>query len=262
MPEILEVEASRVLLEAHALRRRIEVVDAPDPWYLKRGLTEPVLRDALVGRRFERARRHGKLLLLDTSRSGPTVGLHFGMTGRVYVDGEPAIEHLRWGSNVPDPAWDRLTVRLAGGTELLVRDPRRLGAVELDPDTSPLGPDALSLTAAELDAALDGRRAPVKALLLDQGRVAGLGNLLVDEALWRAGLDPARPAGGLDAGERRVLLRSVRQALRTLGRRGGSHTGDLMPARVDGGLCPRDGAPLVRRTVGGRTTFSCPAHQR
>ncbi len=262
MPEILEVEASRDLLERRALRRRIVAVEAPDPWYLKRGLTEPALRDALVGRRLERARRHGKLLLLDASRDGPTVGIHFGMTGRVYVDLEPAIEHLRWGSNVPDPAWDRLVVRLAGGTELLVRDPRRLGAVELDPDTSRLGADALSLTADELTGALDGRRAPLKALLLDQARIAGLGNLLVDEALWRAGLDPARPAGSLDARERRVLLRSIRQALRTLGRRGGSHTGDLMPARVGGGRCPRDGTPLVRRTVGGRTTFSCPAHQR
>lgn len=261
MPEILEVEASRRLLEARALRRRIEVVDAPDPWVLKHGLTEPVLRDALVGRRLERARRHGKHLLLDTSRHGPTLGIHFGMTGRVYVDGEPAIEHLRWGSNVPDPAWDRLTLHLAGGTEVLIRDPRRLGAVELDPDTSRLGPDALSLTEVELDGALDRHRAPVKALLLDQARVAGLGNLLVDEILWRAGIDPARGAGGLDAAERRALLRSTRQALRTLGRRGGSHTGDLMPARVDGGLCPRDGTPLVRRTVGGRTTFSCPAHQ-
>ena len=103
--------------------------------------------------------------------------------------------------------------------------------------------------------------APLKARLLDQARVAGIGNLLADEILWRAGLDPARPAGGLDAGERRALLDAVGEVLRDLGARGGSHTGDLRQAAALDGLCPRDGAALERRQVGGRTTWSCPAHQ-
>ncbi len=94
---------------------------------------------------------------------------------------------------------------------------------------------------------------------MDQHRVAGLGNLLVDETLWRAGLAPTRPAVDIDTDTRKVLHKSIRNALRTLDRRGGSHTGD-MPRGTDA-VCPRDGAPLLRATVGGRTTYWCPVHQ-
>jgi formamidopyrimidine-DNA glycosylase len=96
---------------------------------------------------------------------------------------------------------------------------------------------------------------------MDQSRIAGLGNLLTDEALFRAGIDPARAANSLTPDEQRQLARAISVTLRTLQRRGGSHTGDHMPARMPGGMCPRDGAPLLRRTVGGRTTYSCPSHQ-
>ena len=117
-------------------------------------------------------------------------------------------------------------------------------------------------TGAQLDGLLERSRAPVKAVLLDQSRVAGLGNLLTDELLWFAGVDPARPARSLAAAERAALHRALRRTLRVLGRRGGSHTGSLQAQRAPGGACPRDGVPLARRTVGGRTTYSCPEHQR
>jgi len=139
-----------------------------------------------------------------------------------------------------------------------MRDPRRLGAVELDPDEERLGPDAFEVTQAELDRVLTRSRAPVKAVLLDQSRVAGLGNLLVDEVLWRAGIDPARPARELDRNERRRVHRAVRRTLQLTLERGGSHTGDHMAQRFAGGVCPKDGTPFERRTVAGRTTFSCP----
>ena len=143
-----------------------------------------------------------------------------------------------------------------------MRDPRRLGAVELDPDEDRLGPDALALTRAQLAAVVARSRAPVKAVLMDQHRIAGLGNLLTDEALWRAGHRPG-PSGRHASTTTRAtrLHQAIRSTLRILGRRGGSHTGDHMPARFPGGHCPRDGAPLQRRTVGGRTTYSCPVHQ-
>jgi formamidopyrimidine-DNA glycosylase len=96
---------------------------------------------------------------------------------------------------------------------------------------------------------------------MDQQRVSGLGNLLVDEVLFQAGLDPAREAGSLTPTERRRLHRWIRKTITDLDTRGGSHTGALQPARMRGGLCPRDGRPLLRRTVGGRTTWSCPEHQ-
>jgi len=267
MPELLEAEAARACLEERALDRKIAAVEAPDAWYLKRGLTAPAIQDALAGRRLATARRTGKQLLLDTtavgrSRTpGPVLGLHLGMSGRVVVDGESAGDPLLYASNAENPAWLRFGLRFADGGSLWLRDPRRLGAVELDPDEARFGPDATRLDRRGLDRALATSRAPLKAVLMDQSRIAGLGNLLTDEVLWRSGLDPARPAGALDKRERAALLRAIRQTVRTLGRRGGSHTGDLQASRLRGGVCPRDGAELLRRTVGGRTTYSCPVHQ-
>ena len=85
---------------------------------------------------------------------------------------------------------------------------------------------------------------------------------MADEVLWRAGLDPRRPAGGLDERELRRLHRHLRRVADDLLARGGSHLGDVVDARAPGGVCPRDGAGLVRDVVGGRTTWWCPAHQR
>ena len=218
------------------------------------------MRRALKGRTLTAARRRGKQLLLDTDGgAGPVLGMHLGMSGRVLIDGEEAGDPLIYASNRDVPEWVRFGLQFADGGALALRDPRRLGAVELDPDEDRLGPDALTLSKRELDPVLAKSRAPLKAVLMDQSRIAGLGNLLVDEALWRAGLDPARAANTLDADEHRRLHRAVRDTVRILGRRGGSHTGD-MPREV-GVPCPRDGASLIRRTVGGRTTYSCPVHQ-
>jgi formamidopyrimidine-DNA glycosylase len=261
VPELLEVEQARALIEAHGLGRAITRVEAPDAWFLKRGLTPDGVKRALRGHELVTARRRGKLLLVDTD-DGPVLGLHLGMSGRVLIDDEAAGDPLLYASNRDVPEWRRFGVRFSDGGSLFLRDPRRLGAVELDPDEDRLGPDATTLTRAQLAAVLTRSRAPVKAVLMDQSRLAGLGNLLTDEALWRAGIDPARTASTLDAGEIATLHRAIRTTLRVLGRRGGSHTGDHMPARFPGGLCPRDGTPLERRTVGGRTTYSCPLHQR
>jgi len=261
VPELLEVEQARALIEAHGLGRPIARVEAPDAWFLKRELTPDGVKRALRGRQLVTARRRGKLLLVDTA-DGPVLGLHLGMSGRVLIDDEAAGDPLLYASNRDVPEWRRFGMRFADGGSLYLRDPRRLGAVELDPDEDRLGPDATTLTRAQLAAILTRSRAPVKAVLMDQARIAGLGNLLTDEALWRAGIDPARVASSLDDADITVLHRAIRTTLRVLGRRGGSHTGDHMPARFPGGLCPRDGTPFVRRTVGGRTTYSCPLHQR
>ena len=261
MPELIEVEQARALIEARGLGRTIVRVHAPDAWFLKRGLTPNGVKRALRGRELVTARRRGKLLLVDTD-DGPVLGLHLGMSGRVLIDDEAAGDPLLYASNRDVPGWRRFGVRFADGGSMYLRDPRRLGAVELDPDEDRLGPDATTLTRAQLDAIVRRSRAPVKAVLMDQARIAGLGNLLTDEALWRAGIDPARVASTLDDDEITGLHRAIRATLRVLSRRGGSHTGDHMVARFPGGLCPRDGTPFVRRTVGGRTTYSCPLHQR
>jgi formamidopyrimidine-DNA glycosylase len=214
----------------------------------------------LVGQELVAARRRGKLILVEVG-SGAVLGLHLGMSGRILVDGEAAGDPLLYASNRPDAAWHRFGLGFADGGTMYLRDPRRLGAVELDPDENRLGPDAMDLTLRQLRGIVERSRAPIKAVVMDQARIAGLGNLLCDEALWRAGIDPARRADSLDAEEIAGLHRAIRTTLRVLGRRGGSHTGDLTSTREPGAPCPRDGATLVRRTVGGRTTYSCPVHQ-
>lgn len=261
MPELLEVETYRRQAE-RVVGRTIGAVDAPDAWYVKGCAPEEVVA-AATGRRVAGARRRGKLLVLDLDGSGGIrLGLRFGMTGRLVVDGRADIERLEYASRRDDPAWDRFALHFTDGTDLRVRDPRRLGGVSLDPDEDRLGPDALTATRDDVARALGDSVAPLKARLLDQSRLAGLGNLLVDEVLWRAGLDPARPAGGLDGDEVAALHRAIGEVLAELGARGGSHTGDLREAAALDGLCPRDGGALVRRRIGGRTTLSCPVHQR
>ncbi len=259
MPELPEVEQYRVAAEA-ALGRPITAVDSPDDWYLKGGVTGSVLEGALVGRSLIAARRIGKLLLLDVD-DGPTVGVRFGMTGTLMVDGAAAIERLRHAPAGHDRSWVRWSTRFADGGMLAVRDPRRLGGVTLDPDLGRIGPDAVAITPSGLARALNGSATALKARLLDQSRVAGIGNLIADEVLWRAGLSPARPAGSLSPAEVRRLHRHLRLTLDLLIERGGSHLGDLVDERHPGGLCPRDGAGLIRGVVGGRTTWWCPRHQ-
>jgi formamidopyrimidine-DNA glycosylase len=256
---MLEVEAYRQLAE-RAVGRKIRSIDADDAWFLKGGIGSANLSAALVGRRFCAARRVGKLLLMDVQR-GPTLGLRFGMTGRLLVDDAIGVNELQYSSHRLDTGWDRFVVHFADGGHLRINDPRRLGGVQLDPDEARLGPDAASISYPELASALAHSVAPLKARLMDQRRVAGLGNLLTDEILWRARLDPARAAGSLSTAERRRLHRHLRSTVAQLEARGGSHMGDLQLARVRGGRCPKDGAELERRTVGGRTTYSCPVHQ-
>jgi formamidopyrimidine-DNA glycosylase len=259
VPELLEIETYRIAAEPTVGRRIAEVV-APDDWYLKGATTAEELAALLPGRTVETARRRGKLLLLDTD--GPVLGLRFGMTGRLLIDGGAPIDALEYSSDRDDPAWDRFGLVFDDGGNLVIRDPRRLGGVELDPDEERLGPDAAAVTLAPFRSVLAGSVAPLKARMMDQARLAGLGNLLVDETLWRAGLAPDRPASSLDDAEVRRLHRQMRRTIEILGDRGGSHTGDLQPARERGGTCPRDGVPLRREQVGGRTTYWCPRHQR
>lgn len=266
MPEGLEAEIYRQHAE-RALDRTIVRV-AVDP--MQPSAVE--LRSVLPGLRFTAARRHGKLVLLDTAGphgDGPTLGLHFGMTGRLVVDGGAAIDRLEYASGRDDPVWDRFVVELAprrrrGAPGILrVNDPRRWARFGFDPDEGRLGPDFLTVHRDELAARLGRRRAALKAILLDQTVVAGFGNLCVDEILWQASIAPHRPANSLMDAEVDDLLAAMREHLPAMLARGGSHTGTISPdVRAALPPCPLDGAPLLRSTVGGRTTISCAVHQR
>ena len=269
MPELIEVELYRAAAE-EVVGRRITEVSTPDPAYVKGGADPLSLRLALIGATVLAARRHGKLLLLDmgsgeSGESGDsgstTVGLHFGMTGRLVVDGTAPIARLEYSSGRDLPAWTRFGLGFEHGGDLRISDPRRLGGVTLDPDLAHLGPDALALGERELSAVLSRSRRPLKARLLDQSAIAGIGNLICDETLWQARLAPTRRADSLGRVEVRTLRTTLRRVVTRLTRRGGSHTGQLQDHRRPGGSCPRCGNPLSHASVGGRSTWWCPSEQ-
>ncbi len=206
--------------------------------------------------------RKGKLLLLQTN--GPMLAMRFGMTGVLLLDGDAGVEGLFYGPHSYQSKWLRGGLEFDDGRRLVVHDPRRLARFEIDPDLGELGPDALTLTKKQFDQLVHvprGEGPAIKARLLDQSRVAGVGNLLGDEMLFRAGIDPRTPTGLLSLDERRRLYNAFRWTLRTLARRGGSHLGDHMDARFPGGRCPIDGGEMVLATIGGRTTYWCSKHQ-
>ncbi|MBX5441817.1 MAG: formamidopyrimidine-DNA glycosylase [Solirubrobacteraceae bacterium] len=259
MPELPEVERARALIAERALGRRIVAVDDTDA-YVCRPHAPGEIAAALTGRELTAARRRGKAMWLETDAGdGPVLGLHLGMAGRIVVDDEAAGDPQPDGR--PSPAWDRFTVAFADGGRLILRDKRRLGRAVLFPDLDRLGPDAAEIDRETFRARVGRGAAPLKARIMDQAVLAGVGNLLADEALWRAGLSPRRPAGDLDAAELDRLHRHLGEAIASAIRLGGVHTGELIPHRVRGGRCPRCGTELARAQVGGRTTYWCPEEQ-
>ena len=249
MPELPEAERARQTLES-VLHRRITHVDDRDT-YVCRPHPPGEIAAALEGHELAEAHRRGKFLWLETD-DGPTLGLHLGMAGRILVD-EAA---------QPPTRWDRFTVQFADGGRLVLRDKRRLGRALIDPDFSHVGPDAADVSRAEFRRRIGRGHTAIKARLLNQGAISGVGNLLADEMLWQARISPRRDTGSLSTEDLDRLRRALRAAVRSAIRRGGVHTGRFVSSRRRGGSCPRDGHALERATVGGRTTFWCPACQR
>ena len=280
MPELPEVERARTAIAEAGLGRRIADVDDTDT-YECRPHEPGEIRGALLGRTLTGAHRRGKSMWCDTSgvgRSrtpGPVLGLHLGMSGRIVITppggavasdgaaattiegGDPRTRRALLG----ETRWNRFTVVFADGGSLVLLDPRRLGRVRLDPGVDTLGPDALTVTVAQFRTVMARGTAPVKARLLDQNAIAGVGNLLADEILWQARIDPRRPVQALSPDDVTRLHRAVRRAVSSAIRRGGAHTGDFISSRRIDGHCPRDGAELKHGTVGGRSTWWCPVDQ-
>jgi formamidopyrimidine-DNA glycosylase len=258
VPELPEVERARALIEDRALGRPIVDVDDTDT-YVSRPHAPGEIADALIGATFTSAHRRGKTMWVATDR-GPVLGLHLGMAGKIVVDGSEAGEPKPDGP-VLSPRWDRFTVRFADGGALILRDKRRLGRAILDPVIDHLGPDAAEVSRRDFRERVGHGAAPLKARIMDQSVIAGVGNLLADEALWQARLSPLRPAKSLTTEELDRLRNAIRAATRSALRRGGVHTGELIPHRRRDGVCPRCGAGMSRATVGGRTTYWCPVEQ-
>lgn len=262
MPEVLEVEIYRRAAMAVIGRRVIAVRDA-----------DPIVVDpvggfgSLVGAEVCGVNRHGKVLALvlrTAADAGPrVVHLHFGMTGRLIVDRIPALDSLVYGAS-DDRKWERFALDFESGS-LVLSDPRRFSRVrwgEARP-SSDLGPDVFDIAVQDFIGRLVSTpRRALKAALLDQHVVAGLGNMLVDEILFRSGIDPRNTVGVLEERALVNLHGEMDRALPEMLATGGSHTGILAHTlRRPGSVCPRDGTALERYAVAGRTTFSCPTHQ-
>lgn len=258
MPEAIEVEIYKKLAE-RALCQKVAGVEILDSSYLRGEDTEKYLRDEIVHKEVQQVRRHGKLLLLDFGTS--TLGIRFGMTGRLVANGVPAIEALLYTTNLLDTKYERFVLHFTNGLVLGVSDPRRFGNVELNPNEKKLGPDAYTIKSAHLVRALSSSRATIKSQLLNQTKIAGIGNLLCDEILWRSGISPKKEASLLSKEQVERLAKVIRNTIENLEERGGSHLGDLQKNRQKNGVCPIEKSPLVRENIGGRTTWWCPAHQ-
>jgi len=274
MPELPEVETVRSQLEPVLRGRRVERVEIRDP-RLVRPFDPADVERRLEGERIASVERRGKYLIVGFE-SGSVLLIHLRMTG--------SLRHAPAGTLAPDP-YRRAVVRLDDSSDVAYRDVRRFGTwLLLDRDEIPtyLGarvgvePLAPSFTAKRLGARLAGRRAPVKAALLDQRVVAGLGNIYADEALWRARVHPLRRAGEIDDDEVRRLHRAVRAALaHGIARQGATLRDYATPDGAAGSMqeefkvygrtgepCPRCGTPIEKTRAAGRGTWYCPSCQR
>src|SRR5215208_4104266 len=196
MPELPEVERARALIESRALGRKVARVDDADTWVC-RPHSPGEIASAIEGAKLVSAHRRGKAMWVELD-DGPPLGLHLGMTGRIAVDEDGA-----------DGQWDRFKIEFEDGGTLALRDKRRLGRVVLDPDLSRLGPDAAEVGRAQFRDRVGRGAAPLKARIMDQATISGVGNLLADEALWRAGLSPVREAASLSDEELDDLRRAI-----------------------------------------------------
>ena len=271
MPELPEVETARAVIERAALGRTIVDVDDSDS-YECRPHAPGQIRSALLGRTLTQAHRRGKSMWVDSSgvgRSadpGPQLGIHLGMSGKIVIaDGQGTEidggDYWERGRQPGDHRYSRFSLSFEDGGSLLLIDPRRLGRVRLDPPVDGLGPDAQEITPAQFRAALARGTAPVKARLLNQDAMAGVGNLLADQVLWLAKVNPARPVEDLTRAEVERIRKALKTAIAAAIEGGGVHTLSVIPYRKKGGLCPRDQAPMLRGTVGGRTTWWCSREQ-
>jgi formamidopyrimidine-DNA glycosylase len=273
VPELPEVETIRAGLEPRLVGRRFDRVEILDP-RLTRPLDPLEVAVELEGERVSSVERRGKYLIV-RFETGRALLIHLRMTG--------TLQHGSHGFAADDP-YRRAVVRLDDGSDVAYRDVRRFGTwlllepEELDPYLElRVGPELLEgrAPAAKLLPRLSNRRAPIKALLLDQRLFAGVGNIYADEALWWARIHPLRPAGGLGREEVSSLLRGVRRALRSgIARQGATlrdyrgadgAPGDMQDEfRVygrEGEPCLRCGTPIEKTRAGGRGTWYCPGCQ-
>jgi formamidopyrimidine-DNA glycosylase len=289
MPELPEVETVRrglsPALEGHVLAkltaRRADLrVPLPERF-----------AERMRGRRMLKIRRRAKFLLLDLDQ-GETLIMHMGMSGRFTIHGPHASKPGRFHNKAPDDGsgegkHDHVVFETDEGTRIVYTDHRRFGLMLLAPTadvesklqaSGELGPEPLNeaFTPAVLSAALKGKKTPIKSALLDQSVVAGLGNIYVCEALFRARISPKRLAKTVAGARSEKLVPAIKEVLRAAIKAGGSTLRDY--AGADGELgyfqhhflvydrvgepCPNCAGTIKRIVQSGRSTFFCPKCQK
>ena len=267
MPELPEVETIRRQLAPHLEGRRLERVEILDPRWTRPESVSSVTAQ-LHGRVVRRVTRSGKYLVWELSGERFLL-VHLRMTGALLFD------------PVVDPVHTRVRLALGAGHRLIYVDPRRFGTghvvvgaeardayLDARLGVEPLTP---AFTGAHLREIARGRSAPIKAFVLDQRRIAGVGNIYADEALFRAGIHPLRAAGALRGAQYEALREAIEHALRAgIDARGatiddfrhvdgayGSFQDRFQVHRREGKPCPRCGTPIRKLVVGGRGTYVC-----
>jgi formamidopyrimidine-DNA glycosylase len=283
VPELPEVENIALGLRRALVGKRVACVWVGTPLVIRGPYRRQwrLFLAELTGRRIKTVTRRAKRLVLATE-GGLALVFQLGMTGSFLL---PSSEK---GHAAAPPKHTRLILSFQNGTEMLFVDPRRFGRVwclrDLDPDApdatmeaaglTPLGPEALDLDRKTFAEILRTNR-PVKSLLLDQGRIAGLGNIYVDESLWAAGIHPARAGSSLTTAETAALLRAIKDVLRRAIRAGGTTFSDFRNVHGEmgrfrnrlkvygrqGEVCPRCGTTIRRLRLAGRGTHICPRCQ-
>lgn len=265
MPELPDVEIFKRVLDQHARRHVVSRVVVSDPKSLEQA-SGVLLQRRLRGKRLSSSRRRGKVLFA-VFEDAATLAMHFGTNGSLQDVPRDAEE----------PASTRLLFEFADAGRLAYVNPRRIGHVVMTDDADAfiarehLGPDALdpSFDEPAFGDALGRSRQAIKAVLMDQSRIAGIGNTYVDEILFQARLHPGVLTNTLDGATRHRLFNAMKHVLCTAIDRGADAenftdrlpTGFLLPERHTGGHCPCCGTPLVIDKRGGRTSYHCPKCQ-
>lgn len=259
MPELPDVEVFRQYLDETSLHQRIQKVVSVDRSILWK-ISPGKLQSILGGEQIRESKRHGKYVFAKL-KDNSYLGLHFGMSGNLkyFKDGDEP------------PAHTRLLVRFRNGYHLAYISVRKLGKIFIAKDIErfveeqQLGPDALAIDSGTFQSVFRNRGGSVKTALMNQGALAGLGNIYTDEILFQAGIRPTRKCGQLASKEWSRLFHTMKTVLKAVIKKRAQPdrfpASYLTPHRDAHARCPKCGSQLKRVKVGGRTTYYCPNHQ-
>lgn len=260
MPELPDVENLKRYLDATALHKEIRGIVVRQKRVLK-GVSSHRLKRALTGQSFISSERHGKHLFL-CLQNGRALGMHFGMSGGLKYFQDEA----------DDPKHDRMRLSFSNGFHLAYVSQRMLGKIRLLDSVEDfigreqLGPDALAVDFASFDGMLADGRGVIKSLLMNQKRIAGIGNIYSDEILFQAGIHPRARTADLNHERRKSLFRKMREVLRTGIKRhadpGKMPRTYLLSRRTEGRGCSRCSGSIKKTNISGSTAYYCPSCQR